>query len=609
MGHYSQRYRIANMLARFIAFPTLVICLLWLNASTAANSLLQHPSPYLAMHTDDPVNWQSWNDAVLKQAREENKLIFVSIGYFACHWCHVMQRETYQDETVAEILNQHFIPVKVDRELRPELDRRLIDFVVRLRGTAGWPLNVFLTPDAYPVTGFTYLPTDRFSAVILQLQQQWLTRRAEVNQAAQTFHLASIADDESELLTDLPQINSEQLAQGFVSQAMAVADELQGGFGETSKFPQHPQLSSIIALVNSGLPVSDEVIDFIHLSLRAMAGRHLIDHLNGGFFRYTTDPDWQTPHYEKMLYDNAQMVLLYLQAERLWPARGYAEVAMDTLDFILASMQHPGGGYVSSLSAVDEENREGGGYLWIHDELASHLGESDYRYISDIWELKATDEPFLLQTLEGPLAKGDADRNQKIKTRLLAVEKNRMPIDEKRLASWNALVLQALVSASAYNGKYRVGAAALYGFMQKRFFSNGQLLRFADHQSLAETTFEDYATLASAFSQYGRMTGNKQAVDKARQLLVEAHRLFYRNGKWITDESSLLPGTSGRWLLQDGVVTSALTHWLAAALEITKLPPQLKHDVNGLLYRIERQMVDTPYYYGSLIALRYGQNK
>ncbi len=299
------------------------------------------------------------------------------------------------------------------------------------------------------------------------------------------------------------------------------------------------------------------------------------------------------------------MVLLYLQAEQRWPRQGYAEVALDTLDFLLDAMKHPQGGYVSSLSAVDLDNNEGGGYLWHHDELLKHLGESDYRYIRDLWQLRTADEPFLLQVINGPFAQGDTDRNRRIKARLLEVEKKSMPVDEKRLASWNALVLQALVPASTQDDKYGASATELYGFMRQRFFNNERLFRFAGNHALAETTFEDYAYLANAFWQYGKMTANKQAIDSARRLLVEAHRLFYRDGKWITDESSLLPGTSGRWLVQDGVVTSPLTQWLATAIEIPDLPGQLKADAEEMLNRIDRDMYDTPYYYGSLIALRY----
>ena len=593
------------MLNRIIQLLLVTVLMNWSHSAVAASGLMHHPSPYLAMHADDPVDWQTWNENVLQQARQQNKLIFVSIGYFACHWCHVMQRESYQNPDVAEILNEHFVSVKIDRELRPELDRRLIDFVVSIRGSAGWPLNVFLTPDGYPVTGFTYLPAETFSSVLLQLQQQWLTRRAEVNQAAQSFHLASIAEADELYPEEAAQADRNRLAQGFISQAMAVADELQGGFGDTSKFPQHPQLSSLLDLVSSGVSVPDEVVEFIHLTLAKMAGRHLIDHLYGGFFRYTTDPDWQTPHYEKMLYDNAQMVLLYFQAAQQWPGRGYGEIAEATLNFILENMSHPRGGFVSSLSAVDVDNHEGGRYLWHLEELTKQLSKQDYGYITELWQLDSSGEAFLLPALSGPYAEGKIDRNRKIKAQLLLVDKPHMPIDDKRLASWNALVLQALIKASTIDRNYRAEAGQLFEFMQQKFFKAGELIRFVDNSDLAETTFEDYAYVASAFQQYGKDFGNKQAIEQARSLVVESYRRFYSNGKWITDESSLLPNSSGRFLLQDGVLSSPLTQWLSTVFRLTGLPQELRGDADAILTRVDRSMLDTPYYHGTLIALRY----
>ncbi len=212
----------------------------------AGNSLDKHPSPYLAMHAEDPVDWRIWEEDVFQQAREQNRLIFVSVGYFSCHWCHVMQRESYQDKGIAETLNEHFLAVKIDRELRPELDRRLIEFVSRVRGSAGWPLNVFLTPEGYPVTGFTYLPKNVFGDVILQLQQQWLTNQADIEKAAKRYHQASLAEGNSNRLLDIAGVDTDSLASEFVAQAMQTADELQGGFGDAAKFPQNPQLLSLL---------------------------------------------------------------------------------------------------------------------------------------------------------------------------------------------------------------------------------------------------------------------------------------------------------------------------------------------------------------------------
>ncbi len=586
--------------------------MLLLGSSTlvlAGNSLDKHPSPYLAMHAEDPVDWRIWEEDVFQQAREQNRLIFVSVGYFSCHWCHVMQRESYQDKGIAETLNEHFLAVKIDRELRPELDRRLIEFVSRVRGSAGWPLNVFLTPEGYPVTGFTYLPKDVFGDVILQLQQQWATRQVDIENAAKEYHRSTLTDDDSNHLLDIASLDANSLGEAFVVQAMQAADELQGGFGDAAKFPQNPQLLSLFELVKQGLNLSVELTDFLQLSLREMASRHLMDHLHGGFFRYTTDPDWQTPHYEKMLYDNAQMVLLYLQAEQMWPGQGYAEVAETTLAFMQAWMKHPQGGYVSSLSAVDIDGREGGGYLWRREELKRTLGKEDFAYVAALWQFDASvvDSDFLLEPLVGLAAEGDLKRNQQIKKQLQRVVKPIMPVDNKRLASWNALVLQALVAAAKFDKKYQGTAEEQYKFMRRAFFNGTELMRFAGNHQLGESTFEDYAFVANAFQQYGELLSDQAVIKQAHLLASNAFRRFYSEGKWNTSERSLMPKSPGEWLIQDSVIPSPLTQWLAVALRLPESNAKARVVALEVAQRVTRHMLERSYYYGSLIALRHRQ--
>jgi len=592
------------MLKYLISFLSVFALLASLSPGWAGNSLKHHPSPYLAMHAEDPVDWQLWNEAVFKKAREENKLIFVSVGYFSCHWCHVMQRESYQDEGIGETLNEHFLAVKIDRELRPELDKRLIDFVSRVRGSAGWPLNVFLTPEGYPLTGFTYLPKDIFFEALLQLQQQWITRREQINAAANEYYLATLADEASNELLPLPGVGVENLASSFVLQAMQIADELQGGFGESSKFPQNPQLQSLMRLVKQGQNVHPGLVEFIHLSLRTMASLNLMDHVNGGFFRYTTDPDWQTPHYEKMLYDNAQMVVLYLEAEKLWPGKGYAQVAEQTLAFVEKHMKHPQGGYVSSLSAVDVNDIEGGSYLWQRQQLASVLEKGDLDYLDKLWALKESSE-HLLPPMVGIGAAGDSKRNQTIRKKLQQIARPIMPVDDKRLASWNALMLQALVAAADYDDRYLDAAREQFEFMRDTFVSDYQLIRFAGNAELAETTFEDYAFVAQAFNLYAALTDDRTANTIASRLVVDAFEYFFVDRRWVSNRQSLMPTGSGQWLIQDAVIPSALGQWLDAALTMPTIKTEIKREAKAVIQRQTRNMLDTPYYYGSLIALRH----
>jgi uncharacterized protein YyaL (SSP411 family) len=585
----------------------ILLCISVPTISGAANSLAHHPSPYLAMHADDPVDWQIWNEAVLRQARLENKLIFVSVGYFSCHWCHVMQRESFSDAEVAQLLARDFISVKIDRELRPELDRRLIQFVDKTRGSAGWPLNVFLTPAGYPLTGFTYLPRPAFTSVLQQLQQQWLSRREELAKAAENLFIEM--QNEAIGITDytLPDRDDDQLTQAFLTQVMLVADELQGGFGDASKFPQIPQLLSAINLVDKAPGFEQEITDFAHLTLDSMATQNLMDHINGGFFRYTTDPDWQTPRYEKMLYDNAQMVLLYYRAESLWPGRGYRQVAETTLRFIESFMRHPAGGYVSSLSAVDINNLEGGGYLWDWQQLARVLSEKEYSYLRNLWQNDLNEqagETFLTGPLVGIGSSGDAKVNTKIRQALQSVEKPIMPVDDKRLASWNALMLQALVAAVHSDKQYRRTAEAQFEFMLKSFIEDGEVVRFAGNGDLAETTFEDYARVSLSFLEYGQALQDPRAIRWAHKLAVSAYVRYFENDRWRSSSASLIPTEPGQWVIQDAVTPSAQTAWLKVTLSSPTIEQAIGQKAELILHRVTRQMLDTPYLYGSLIALR-----
>jgi uncharacterized protein YyaL (SSP411 family) len=585
-----------------ISVPTILL---------ADNSLAHHPSPYLAMHADDPIDWRIWEASVLKQAQQQNKLIFVSVGYFSCHWCHVMQRESFSKTDVAKILNRDFIAVKIDRELRPELDRRLILFVDKLRGSSGWPLNVFLTPQGYPLTGFTYLPRPNFIDVLQQLQRQWLSSGKEISTAAQSLFIEMQNEAIANNGLTVTDRSHDKLALSFLTQAMSVADELQGGFGDTSKFPQVPQLLSLINLIDQAPEIAQELTDFAHLTLASMAERNLMDHVNGGFFRYTTDPDWQTPHYEKMLYDNAQMVLLYYRAESLWPDRGYRQVAETTLQFIQSSMHHSAGGYVSSLSAVDINNLEGGRYLWDWRQLQQDLPDQEYDYLRNLWKIKANgsnSEVFLPGPLVGIGSSGDAAINTKIRQRLQSLERPIMPVDDKRLASWNALMLQALVVAAASDQQYRKVAEDQFRFMREAFIENGEMVRFAGNGNLAETTFEDHAQASLAFLEYGRLLQDADAIRWAQKLALSAYQRYFDSDRWHANSGSLIPTDPGQWVIQDSVSPSAQTAWLKVIMSLPDLEDIIGQKAEQILYRVTKDMLDTPYYYGTLIALRQQLN-
>ncbi len=579
-------------------------------ASAAADSPLRnHPSPYLAMHADDPVAWQLWGPEVLEEAKRDNKLIFMSLGYFSCHWCHVMQRESFADPEVGKVMSAGFVAVKVDRELRPELDRRMIRFVEAVRGQAGWPLNVFLTPEGYPVTGFTYLPRDDFLKVLRSLDAQWKERHAEISAMARQYFVQTEAKAAGAELVDLPDRNFDKLVVALMSQGMLAGDELQGGFGDGNKFPSYPQMAALLRLHESRPKDTEELKELLLLTLDVMASRHLMDHVNDGFFRYTTDPDWQTPHFEKMLYDNAQLAMLYLQAEALFPGRGYADIAHRTLAFMDRQLGDAKTGlYASSLSAVDVDNVEGGAYWWTLPELKSLLDPEAYGHLLNIWELDPQhSEPFLALPLVGIGAddNGKPELNRRIRERLRQAPKPVMPVDGKQLASWNALALRAWVAAAEAGGEAeRRRTRSLYRAVSQRFLDGDDVSRFAGAREVAETTLEDYAQMASALAAYGRVFGDAEAEARALRLAARAFERYYRDGNWFQDDRTLIPGDPGMAVIPDEVLQSPVPLLVEVILEAKNPPAALQQQARELLRRLTRDVLDLPFYHATAIMLR-----
>ena len=525
------------------------------SVAIASNQLQNHPSPYLAMHGQDPVAWQNWDKKFFKQAADQNKLVFVSIGYYACHWCHVMQRESYQNAEIAKILNDTVISIKVDRELQPALDARLINFVERTRGYAGWPLNVFITPEGYPLLGFVYLPPQDFKELIVNVNKAWQENPAKLKATAK----AAAVESETSDTTSGPQLDEKKVdnyLKNFKQTAMQQADSFMGGFGEESKFPIVPQLT---LLLESYKRDQDRVIgDFVKLTLDKMASQGLHDHLRGGFYRYTVDPGWLIPHFEKMLYDNAQLALLYLQAADIFNHEYYREVAYKTLDFMITELFQENA-MISSLSAIDSNNVEGGYYLWSDEELERLLTPLENQLLKKHWgmihaaTLDAGHHPHIAITID-ELAKQQnkpaAEVRQLIqsaKQKLLSAQlKRQLPADDKKLAAWNALALSALVKTGLGKKRYQQAALKIHRFLASTLWDGKQLYRaMADNQALGDVTLEDYAYMAAAMWAWAEYTGHKNDYAFVQQLVDQAWQRYYNNGGWILSDD-LIAGLSSR---------------------------------------------------------------
>ena len=527
----------------------LLLLLPWAPLVTAG-PLTDHPSPYLAAHADDPVEWRLWGEAALAEARASNRPLLVSSGFFTCTWCHVMQRESFRDSEIAALINRAFIPVKVDRELEPGLDGRLLDFVKGTRGAGGWPLNVVVTPEGVPLLGFIYLPPEQLAEALGRLEARWANESSALQQLAREAVAALEAKDEVTAEGDPATVLREAL--------MGDADDLAGGFGQGARFPHVARLRALL-----GLPPDEEVEAFLRLTLDRMTDHGLRDHLGGGFFRYTVDPDWQEPHFEKLLADNAQLALLYLEAaERLKEPR-FEAVARETLDFLLRDMAAPDGGFITALSAEDTAGVEGGYYLWRREELELHLTTEELANL----DLPAT-APFNVGHLLGPLP-------QELRDQLLKIRQGRpLPHDEKRLTAWNALTLTTLAHAARLSDgeRFREAGEALHRHLTLQLMRNGRPLRARTANGVVQPAhLADYALLAQALLRWREVPDTSVDLDLVRKLVDEAWDRFHDNGRWLSEGRPLLHFRVARPLLPDRETPSATTALIDATAELARL--------------------------------------
>lgn len=577
------------------------------------NQLRGHASPYLAMHGEDPVAWQDWGVGAVELARKEGKLLFVSSGYFSCHWCHVMQRESYRNPRIAALLNAHFVPVKLDRELHGALDAHLIDFLEKTQGQAGWPLNVFLTPEGYPLIGATYLPPERFEELLTRLNTTWQDERGRLRNLARRTAL-QLALNEAQ--GDVSAQSDADLHESLLRQAMSVADTLEGGFGDQNKFPMAPQL--LVLIEQQAVAPHPQLADFLTLTLDKMAGEGLRDQLAGGFFRYTVDPSWQVPHFEKMLYTQAQLAEVYLRAAQVLGRDDYAEVARDTLRFVLREMGGAQGGYVASFSAVDGAGEEGGVYLWTVDELHRLLGEADTALARRHWrmfDIPALDGGHLprrgesVAQIAASLGETEAALTARlagIRERLLAARAQRvLPVDNKELAGWNGLLLAALSRAAvAWNdAEFTAAAQRIRDYLRNQLWDGSGLRRaLAGDAELGKASLEDYAYVAYGMSEYARLSGDPVDRTFVAALLTVAWQRYHGPGGWRMDDRPLIPGMGEQPALAEGALPAPSAVLIRVAAQSDD-PVQVER-AQAATNLARRRAQDDPFWYaGHLAAL------
>jgi uncharacterized protein len=494
-----------------------------------ANRLAAQTSPYLLQHKDNPVEWYAWGQEALERARAEDKPILLSIGYSACHWCHVMERESFEDAETAAYMNEHFVSIKVDREERPDLDSIYMEAVQGMTGHGGWPLTTFLDPEGVPFYGGTYFPPEprhgmpSFRMVLEAVVESWSTQRERIRASAARIReqLGAIGriEPSSEPL-------SPEIIAAAVGRLRMMADMRHGGFGGAPKFPPAPALELLLA---------HGVNDVVEVTLDAMAHGGIYDQVGGGFARYSVDEVWLVPHFEKMLYDNALLARAYLHA---WQALGHERwrrVCTDTLDWALREMRGPEGGFYSALDA-DSEGEEGRFYLWTQEEIRDVLGAADLGQLADpaiaylgVTETGNFEGRSILHVPGGP----QAERPERLDAALRALRERRAErvwpsLDDKRLASWNALMIAALAEAGAVLGRddHLDAARRCAEFVLTEMRTgDGRLRRsWKDDEARLDAYLEDYAYLVEALLTLYEATFEPRWFDAARQtadLMIE----------------------------------------------------------------------------------------
>jgi uncharacterized protein YyaL (SSP411 family) len=590
-----------------------------------SNRLAHEASPYLRQHAENPVDWYPWGEEALTAAREQDKPILLSIGYAACHWCHVMAHESFEDPATAELMNRHFINVKVDREERPDLDSIYMSAVVALTGQGGWPMTVALTPDGRPFFGGTYFPpTPRhglpaFRQVLQTLAEAWREQRGDVEGSAGEIadHLRQTAL--AEALGGGGALNDDLLDQAL-NGLLRSFDSRLGGFGRAPKFPPSMTLEFLLRVyAQRGDSLS---LHMAELTLTKMAHGGLYDQLGGGFARYSTDERWLVPHFEKMLYDNALLARVTLHAWQVTGKPLYRRVVEETLDFVQREMRHAGGGFYSSYDA-DSEGEEGKFYVWSAGEIRAALGDEADRFmavygVSDAGNWEGTNILHVAGGADEDQLAGLADARRALFDR----RAGRVPpgLDDKVLTAWNGLMLAALAEAGRALDRldYTATAVANAEFLRATMRANDGRLRRSWQAAAGDARYnaylEDYAFLADGLLALYETTFDPAWFAWARELAdrmldhfadpaggffdtSDDHEALLHRPKDVQDNATpsgngmaahvllrlgLLTGEGLYWDTAEGMVAglyepmarhpSAFAHWLGAAAFILSEP-------------------------------------
>ncbi len=525
-----------------------------MTATGSHNRLDEEESPYLRDHADNPVNWQPWDERALEEARERDVPIFLSVGYAACHWCHVMADESFEDERVAELLNEEFVPIKVDREERPDVDRIYQTICQQVSGRGGWPLSVWLTPDQKPFYVGTYFPTEPrrgmpgFADLLEDISGSWNDpeEREELEQRAEEWTEA--VEGELESVPDQPHQPAENTVERAAKAAVRAADRQHGGWGSGPKFPQTGRLHLLLRAYDR--TERDVYLDVVEETLDAMANGGMYDHIGGGFHRYATDNDWTVPHFEKMLYDNAELPLAYLAGYQVTQKDRYATVVSETLDFVTREMTHEEGGFYSTLDAQSEDENgkreEGAYYVWTPEEVHEAVSdEQDGELFCDrygvtkrgnfegktVLTFDQSIESLVNQyDMEEEAVKDALDRSRQ-EVAEHRDQRPRPPRDEKVLASWNGMMITAFANAAlVLDDEFATPAEDALSFVKEQLWNaEEQRLqrRYKDGVTKIDGYLDDYAFLARGAFELFQATRDVGYLSYTMELASAIEQRFY----------------------------------------------------------------------------------
>jgi uncharacterized protein YyaL (SSP411 family) len=590
------------------------------------NLLSNEKSPYLQQHKNNPVDWYPWCEQAFKKAQEEDKPIFLSIGYSTCYWCHVMEKDSFEVEAVAKVLNEHFISIKIDREERPDVDQIYMDAVVGLTGHGGWPMSVILTPELKPFYGGTFFYQAQFIQLLTQIASLWKNDRQNILDSASKIvsFLEREAATSQHPNTDQSSAINPEIFKNIIHRFEQNFDGRFGGFGGAPKFPPHGALSLLLQLAKSEpeAALSSRAQEIALFTLEQIARGGIFDQLGGGFHRYSVDEKWLVPHFEKMLYDNALLIPVYLEAFKISKNSFFESVAKETLAYLTQDMLSPEGGFYSAEDAGDV-GTEGEFYVWKESEVCSLLTDEESAAICALYGITAQgnfEHGATVLSLQPKFNWEDKNnaviRSATDKLLIARAKRERVHTDRKIITSWNALTISALTAGyKTLNYKpYLEHAISTAHFILNKLFVNNELLRrYCDGESNFSGYLEDYSFFIKALLDLSEATNDASWLEHAEKFqLLQNNKFWDQNGGGYfyteeTDQSLIIRKKDG----YDGAIPSGNSisaQNLSRLLHITK-KQEYQEKLFALVYSLSTQIAEHPTAYCYLLSAIYAERE